>query len=175
MNSSFENRYDFPSNYTPSAKNVKNPLPNNLETFLDFDDSECRVMSFCYAISSLIGTATNLMVVMVLCNKLRESVIRVPTDLLMLNLTFICLIACSFLFPSEAIKCNQNNSDFIFALTFFLEVASTTSMLSIAINRSVITHIYCYIITIYYCNITGNFVNRAKFFVRFCSLLSRYC
>ena len=123
-------------NFT-SPRRVKTSVPHTFETFLDFNESECSVMSFCYATSSLIGTATNLMVVMVLCNKLRESVIRVPTDLLMLNLTFICLIACSFLFPSEAIKCNQNNSDFIFALTFFLEVASTTSMLAIAINRYV--------------------------------------
>ena len=106
-----------------------------MTTFLDFNETECFVVSHCYALFAIFGSAINLTVAVVLLTKLRSAVPRNASDVLIVMLALICFLACIVLFPMEAGNCNDNESDFVFWYTIFLEISSNIAMLSIAVNR----------------------------------------
>ena len=120
------------ANVFPGGHNARR---ETMTTFLDFNETECGLMSLFYSVFSILGTMVNLTVAVVLISKMRSVVPRSPSDLLIVALAIICLLACAALFPIEAFNCNHNNSDFVFWFTFFLELSSTIAMLSIAVNR----------------------------------------
>ena len=140
------------------ASSTQNPLFHPLESsgmassngsadqipsgsFLDFTEPECSVIFFGFLTSSIIGTACNLFLLLVLLVKMWcESMNKSASDQLVACLTTIDLIACSLLFPLECEHfshpdCNIDQRRFDKFLTLFLELASTGALLNIAVCR----------------------------------------
>ena len=113
---------------------------SNLVSIFWFTEAECTSIAVGFLSGALIGSFLNSSVLVVLCHVLYRDAIKSGSDFLIAVLTSLDLCATTLVFVLEgfhflSFDCNEATSDFLFALTFFLESSSAFSLLNVALFR----------------------------------------